>query len=153
MLATLVLVIVALTMGIILVSFDNTPKVEETLCEGIYDVNVVYVGDTPRICQRRDVDNENNSVSFLLENKASRDVDGLHMLFIGDSDKAENQVFIVRDYNASIKADGALSKVYKFPKSIGNLEQVKISVYRQMNSYFQLCKKYSIVLDNIPDCI
>ena len=150
MVTTIFLLIFALSLGFVLVNLDSYIPTYDRVCKGVYDVKIVNVRGEPRVCQAIDEDPANSSIQILIANEApDSNVDGLHLTFIGNSD---NPVYVLRDFETTIKPSGVVSKKYKFPKSIGNLQQVKISIYRKIVSRLELCQKYSMIVASVPEC-
>lgn len=150
MIATIILLVFALTLGFLLVNLTPHIEVDEDICQDIYSIRVLEIKNYPySICQELDVDEAHKSVKFFLKNDANLEVSGLHLTFIGDS---FDPIYILRDYNTTIKPGSVVSKKYLFPKTIGDLKQVMISIYRKLDDSDYLCKKYSIALDSIPEC-
>jgi hypothetical protein len=149
--ATFVVLIFALTVGFIIVTFDSTPSIASPQCMGVEKVQVVYIKNMPRICQKPALlPGDQPVLSILLENKGKRDVDGLQVTLFGNSTTGEN-IHVIRDYDAKLVAGNAISKQYKFPSSIGWVEQARISFYKKQTDYV-LCDANTIVVDMIPEC-
>jgi len=146
--ATVILFALALLLGMFLVNFNTSIEEDIDACKDIYEVNLVSIGNSPRICYKN-IDNDTFSLQFLTENKADKPVFGFHITVVGDSD---DPIYIMRDYNASIQPYGTISKSYNLPTSIGNLTQFKLSVYRRLGADLILCQRKAIVISDIPDC-
>lgn len=150
MLTTVFLLIFALSLGFVLVNLDTYMPSSKNICQDLYEVKVVNVKGLPWVCQKLNADAENNALKILLANEAEETtVSGLHLTFLGSS---ENPVHIIRDYDTVIQPAATVAKKYNYPKSIGELQQVKVSVYRKQGSKLELCTKYSIIVDSIPEC-
>ena len=150
MLTTIFLLIFALALGFVLVNLNDIMPEQDKVCEGMYAVKIVRVRNQPRICQEVSLDANESVLKVLLTNEAEdTNVDGLKLTFIGDSD---DPVYILRDFETVIKPDGTISKKYYFPNFIGNLSQVKISLYRQIGNRLEHCSKYSLITNYIPVC-
>lgn len=150
MLTTIFLLVFALALGYLLVDINTYVPTKDLVCEDMYDVNIAVVPDGPWICQEKNIDKQNNSIRFIVVNNAdTKNVDGLLLTFIGTSSKP---VYTYRDFDILIKPGGNSARRYNFPKNIGELQQVKISVYRKVGEYTKLCSKPSIIINSIPEC-
>ena len=146
--ATAILFFLALLLGILIVNFSSYIEDSSDICQDIYEIKLVSLGNKPRICQEQ-TNISSPYINFLMENNAEKPVFGLHMTFIGDS---ENPTHIIRDYNVTILPYGTSSSKYHFPGTIGTLQQFKLSVYRKLGADLVLCSKTAVAINDIPQC-
>jgi len=146
--ATVILFFLALLLGILIVNFSSYVEDSSDICQEIYEIKLVSLGNKPRICQEQ-VNISFSSINFLMENNAEKPVFGLHMTFIGDS---ETPIHLIRDYNITILPYGTSSSKYYFPNTVGTLQQFKLSVYRKLGADLVLCSKTVVAINDVPEC-
>jgi hypothetical protein len=147
--AVIMLFAFALIIGFILTTIDPIERQSEDSCSGFENIKLLLLNDKPRICYSS-LAGENNTIEFLMENNAGFSVEGVHVTTIGDS---QSPVFVIRDYNTLILSGGTNFRKYFYPKSIGNLTQVKIAVYKKQANELVLCQKPSIIISSVKACI
>jgi hypothetical protein len=148
--ATIALLIFALSLGFLLIAFDPYVKRSDDICRDVHNIKVLNIKNYQNsYCQVTSQEGSNNSLKILLRNEAESSISGLHITFIGNS---EDPIYVFRDYDVPLSPGSVVSKRYAFPKSIGSLNQVLVSVYKQIGKSHYLCRKSSAVLGSIPEC-
>jgi len=145
--ATVILFFFALLIGTLIVHFSSYIDHGNAVCNDIDNIDIAISKNNDLICQ---IDKGNSSlIRFNILNNEDKPIFGLHMTFIGNTSETP---FIIRDYNTTIVPYGTASKSYSFPKSIGVLQNFKLSVYRKLGVELILCNEAVAVISSIPEC-
>ncbi|MBW2966354.1 hypothetical protein KY342_04590 [Candidatus Woesearchaeota archaeon] len=148
LLATILLVVLATSLGVIAMSWGRAQLEDASYCPITIGLKIIELNQQPQICHAGS--GENGVITFIVENGPNVDVSSLNFRVIGSKD-----VYTVELIRSSIKKGYPLLKNVPYNYDLfGDIRQIKITprivLFPGENPI--LCPKQALIVEDIKEC-
>ena len=145
--ATILLLVIAIGLGIVAMNWGRAYLETSSTCAIDTGMDVVKVNDIPQVCYAQ---GENGYIKFLVENSQNTAIEKLQIRTIG-----AKQVYTTELDNSSISKGGTFMGMVPYNSVLfGNIKQVKVTpeimVYE--NQPPAICSEQGLIIENIGKC-
>lgn len=144
MVATVLLIVVAVGLGVLVMNFGRAQIEDAARCSVNINLKFVELNGEEQIC----IDKENNQIYFILENGGSIELSGARLRVIGAD------AILVTDFSDMIEKYGTLMKYipYDYAK-YGEARQFKLTPRIDLYGQEEFCDEQSLIVENVRECV
>jgi hypothetical protein len=142
--ATLLLLTFAVSIGFLFMSFGRAQVDLEATCTIDIGLNFLEIGGKKQICMNR----VKNDLTFTVQNGVNIAIDGVKVSVIG-SERAES--YDLNDAKMS-KAGSYVTHLGYNEELSGDIRQLKIIPKVVLFDTQEICLEQALVIENVPDC-